>query len=140
MKQIFKCLVHWRCNAKRHENYQISFHTMQHFWVIVFSKMQLNDTRIQEYGRRDGIQSILHCQDQFFISEGNFLLLTFENESYILFSDKSDLFTLIISVRQFSIRIRRKFKLIIRTLHWIPLVIDSNFIFFNSLNRLFYYQ
>ena len=44
--------------------------------------MQLNDTKIQEFGRNDGIQSILHCQDQFFISEGNFLLLTFEYETF----------------------------------------------------------
>ena len=88
---------------------------MENSEIIIFSSMQLNDTKIQEFGRNDGIQSILHCQDQFFISEGNFLLLTFEKETF--FSDKSDLFTLIISVRQFSIRIRRKFKLIIRTLH-----------------------
>ena len=38
--------------------------------------MQLNDTKIQEFGRNDGIQSILHCQDQFFTSEGYLLLLT----------------------------------------------------------------
>ena len=44
--------------------------------------MQLNDTKIEEYGRKDGIQSILHCQDQFFISDGNFLLLTFEYETF----------------------------------------------------------
>ena len=58
---------------------------MEDFEIIIFSSMQLNDTKIEEYERNDGIQSILHCQDQFFISEGNFLLLTFENET---FSDK----------------------------------------------------
>ena len=58
---------------------------MEDFEIIIFSSMQLNDTKIEEYGRNDGIQSILHCQDQFFISEGNFLLLTFE---YEIFSDK----------------------------------------------------
>ena len=55
---------------------------MEDFEIIIFSSMQLNDTKIEEYGRNDGIQSILHCQDQFFISEGNFLLLTFENEIF----------------------------------------------------------
>ena len=58
---------------------------MEDFEIIIFSSMQLNDTKIEEYGRNDGIQSILHCQDQFFISEVKFLLLTFENET---FSDK----------------------------------------------------
>ena len=51
---------------------------MQDFEIVIFSSMQLNDTKIQEFGRNDGIQSILHCQDQFFISEGTHLLLTFE--------------------------------------------------------------
>ena len=41
---------------------------MQDFETIIFSSMQLNDTKIQEYGRKDGIQSISHCQDKFFIS------------------------------------------------------------------------
>ena len=30
--------------------------------------MQLNDTKIQEFGRNDGIRSVFHCQDKFFIS------------------------------------------------------------------------
>ena len=29
--------------------------------------MQLNDTKIQEFGRNDGIRSVFHCQDKFFI-------------------------------------------------------------------------
>ena len=56
---------------------------MQDFLIIIFSSMQLNDTRIQEYGRNDGIQSILHCQDQFFISESNLLLLIFEYMQHV---------------------------------------------------------
>ena len=30
--------------------------------------MQFNDTRIQEFGKNDGIQSVLHCQEKFFVS------------------------------------------------------------------------
>ena len=30
--------------------------------------MQLNDTKIEEFGRNDGIKSISHCQEKFFIS------------------------------------------------------------------------
>ena len=30
-----------------------------------FSPMQLNDTKIQEFGRNDGIESFLHCQEKF---------------------------------------------------------------------------
>ena len=52
---------------------------MQDFEIIIFSSMQLNDTRIQEYGRNDGIQSILHCQDKFFISHAfKFWVQTFK--------------------------------------------------------------
>ena len=40
----------------------------QKFEFIIFSSMQLNDTRIQEYGRNDGVHSIFHCQDKFYIS------------------------------------------------------------------------
>ena len=29
--------------------------------------MQLNDTRIQEFGRNDGVRSIFHCQEKFLI-------------------------------------------------------------------------
>ena len=29
--------------------------------------MQLNDTKIQEFGRNDGIRTVFHCQDKFFI-------------------------------------------------------------------------
>ena len=29
--------------------------------------MQLNDTKIEEFGRNDGIESISHCQEKFFI-------------------------------------------------------------------------
>ena len=35
--------------------------------------MQLNDTRIQEYGRNDGVHSILHCQEKFYTSFYNFM-------------------------------------------------------------------
>ena len=41
---------------------------MNDFEIIIFRSMQLNDTRIQEFGRNDGIKSILHCQEKFFIS------------------------------------------------------------------------
>ena len=37
------------------------------FSIIIFSSMQLNDTKIQEFGRNDGIRSVFHCQDKFFI-------------------------------------------------------------------------
>ena len=50
---------------------------MEDFDTIIFSSMQLNDTKIEEYGRNDGIQSILHCQDQFFISKDYLLLSNF---------------------------------------------------------------
>ena len=40
----------------------------QKFELIIFSSMQLNDTRIQEYRRNDGVHSIFHCQDKFYIS------------------------------------------------------------------------
>ena len=55
--------------------------------------MQLNDTRIQEYGRNDGVQSVLHCQDKFypqfsifnaylkFIRWQDFCLICFEEEA-----------------------------------------------------------
>ena len=43
--------------------------------IIIFSSMKLNDTKIQEYGRNDGVHSILHCQDKFYLLEGNSLLL-----------------------------------------------------------------
>lgn len=33
----------------------------------IFSSMQLNDTKIQEFGRNDGIRTVFHCQDKFFI-------------------------------------------------------------------------
>ena len=33
--------------------------------MIIFSSMQLNDTKIQEIGRNEGIKSLLHCQDTF---------------------------------------------------------------------------
>ena len=37
------------------------------FSIIIFSSMQLNDTKVQEFGRNDGIRSVFHCQDKFFI-------------------------------------------------------------------------
>ena len=39
--------------------------------MIIFSSMQLNDTKIQEFGRNEGIESVLHCQDTF-LSNLNF--------------------------------------------------------------------
>ena len=39
--------------------------------MIMFSSMQLNDTKIQEFGRNEGIESVLHCQDTF-LSNLNF--------------------------------------------------------------------
>ena len=51
---------------------------MQDFDIIIFRSMQLNDTKIQEFGKNDGIQSVLHCQEKFSISESNLMLLTFE--------------------------------------------------------------
>ena len=40
--------------------------------------MQLNDTKIQEFGRNDGIKSILHCQEKFFISNLSNLRVDFQ--------------------------------------------------------------
>ena len=37
------------------------------FSIIIFSSMQLNDTKIQEFGRNDGIRTVFHCQDKFFM-------------------------------------------------------------------------
>ena len=39
-------------------------HTKAKYW---FSPMQLNDTKIQEFGRNDGVESFLHCQGKFYI-------------------------------------------------------------------------
>ena len=42
-------------------------YTINDFEIIIFRSMQLNDTRIQEFGRNDGIKSVSHCQDKFFV-------------------------------------------------------------------------
>ena len=47
--------------------------------MIILSSMQLNDTKIEEFGRNDGIKSISHCQEKFFISYNVLAISHFEN-------------------------------------------------------------
>ena len=49
-----------------------------------FSPMQLNDTKIQEFGRNDGVESFLHCQGKFYIF--HVVCMDFDSKLKVIYS------------------------------------------------------